>query len=286
MPTTYAHWRFGCDCIEVLPEDVKKAIDKNRAIFDLGVHGPDIFFYDLKHPELPEYGSHMHTEPGSVFFGRCLEVYRNNAEDKEAMLAYIFGFLSHYAVDSQAHSYVGVKDASCDRLTHNKIEAEYDAYLMKKDGRSVNQTKRSTLLKPDRNIARIIARFYPFSEKEMYRGLIAQKLIISFFNSRLELKRKSFDRILRKAKKPDYADLFVYPYESELCADSNLRLDKLKDNALTVYKELSANLYDALNGKTQLCEYFDRFNFDPEPDERTFVLPYEEEKNYIPEILR
>ena len=65
MPTTYAHWRFGDKCIRMLPDDLQNIILNNRAIFDYGVHGPDIFFYYncLKHNEVNRYGSAMHDIP-------------------------------------------------------------------------------------------------------------------------------------------------------------------------------------------------------------------------------
>ena len=47
MPTTYAHYRFGAECISVMPEQLQKIVNEHRALFDIGVHGPDIFFYDL-----------------------------------------------------------------------------------------------------------------------------------------------------------------------------------------------------------------------------------------------
>ena len=65
MPTTYAHWRFGDKCIRMLPDDLQNIILNNRAIFDYGVHGPDIFFYYncLKYNEVNRYGSAMHDIP-------------------------------------------------------------------------------------------------------------------------------------------------------------------------------------------------------------------------------
>lgn len=61
MPTTYAHWRFGDKCIETLPDNLQTIIKNNRAIFDYGVHGPDIFFYYncLKHNKINQMGEKM-----------------------------------------------------------------------------------------------------------------------------------------------------------------------------------------------------------------------------------
>ena len=45
MPTTYAHYKFGEEVIGALPRLLRSAIENNRELFDLGVHGPDLLFY-------------------------------------------------------------------------------------------------------------------------------------------------------------------------------------------------------------------------------------------------
>ena len=45
MPTTYAHYQFGKDVIRILPGPLQKAIENHRELFDIGLYGPDIFFY-------------------------------------------------------------------------------------------------------------------------------------------------------------------------------------------------------------------------------------------------
>ena len=46
MPTTYAHFRFGNDLLKVLPDETKKTINKNIELYNIGLHGPDILFYN------------------------------------------------------------------------------------------------------------------------------------------------------------------------------------------------------------------------------------------------
>ena len=58
------------------------------------------------------------------------------------MLAYILGFLTHFTFDSQAHGYVDRKK-EVDGITHNKVESEYDGYLMRKQGKKVTDTDRN-----------------------------------------------------------------------------------------------------------------------------------------------
>ena len=283
MPTTYAHWRFGVDCIETLPENLQKVIHENRAIFDFGVHGPDVFFYDLKHPELPQYGHSLHQETGKSFFGNCAKVYKENSEDKEKMLAYILGLLSHYAFDSQAHAYINKKDLVTKSLTHNKIEAEYDAHLMRQDGKAIRTVNRAASLKPDKKDSEVMSRFFKFNAEDLYRTCKGQKLIIGAFYSRTKTARFAKDKIMRKFMSDSDADLLIQDKELESCRDSNLRIDKLKENALKLYPELVDDFLKAVNEDKELPDYFEH-NFDPKPDDTTPVLSYEEELNYKPDF--
>ena len=231
MPTTYAHWRFGCDCIRTLKPELQEIIKTHRSLFDIGVHGPDIFFYDLKHQELPDYGSAMHHEPGRVFFRRCAQVYGEYSEDKEAMLAYMLGFLSHFALDSQCHCYVNTKQ-EVSGLSHNRVEAEYDGHLIRMDGKDTDRTDRVASLHPDRKTAEIIARFFPFGPDQMFRTLKMMKLLLTFIRGSSAFKRKRLDAYLRKKDRNDDADLIVWPDEDSACRDSNIRLDRLTGYAL------------------------------------------------------
>ena len=45
MPSTYAHRCFGADVLTQLPEALQKKIEPYRALYDIGLHGPDLLFY-------------------------------------------------------------------------------------------------------------------------------------------------------------------------------------------------------------------------------------------------
>ena len=70
---------------------------------------------------------------------------------------------------------------------------------------------------------------------------------------------------------------------SDLCKDSNLRLDKLTGYALEIYPKLAKNLMDHIEKGEELCTYFDH-DFDPH-DESIPILSYEEELDYVPEKI-
>ena len=41
MPTTYAHYKFGKEVLGALPRPLQNAVENNRELFDIGVHGPE-----------------------------------------------------------------------------------------------------------------------------------------------------------------------------------------------------------------------------------------------------
>ena len=110
MPTTYAHWRFGDRVKRTLSADTEAIIDKYRELYDIGVHGPDLFFYYdcLKKENLFSFGSKLHERS----MKSLLEQFRGpylKSDNRQAPLAYILGFVSHFTLDSYCHSYIEMK---------------------------------------------------------------------------------------------------------------------------------------------------------------------------------
>lgn len=95
MPTTYAHYQFGKDVIRILPGPLQKAIENHRELFDIGLYGPDIFFYyRIFHKNrVNAIGYRMHEEYADAFFKHAAEVIEQS-ENKSAARAYIWFYLS------------------------------------------------------------------------------------------------------------------------------------------------------------------------------------------------
>ncbi|MBO4920253.1 MAG: zinc dependent phospholipase C family protein [Erysipelotrichaceae bacterium] len=278
MPTTYTHWHFGQECIEILPDELKKTVNDHRDLYDIGVHGPDIFFYDLLHKDISSYASAAHEIAAKEFFDNARDAYAQHSE-KEEMIAYLLGFLSHFVLDSSTHGYVERK-AEVSDISHNAIEAEYDGHMMRLDGRAVHLVDRVESLKPNLHNATIISYFFPFDARTIYRTLKGQKILLGSLNCVSDLKRKILGWLFLKLGQKDYHDLLVPKEETEGCRDSNLRLDKLRKIALKRYPVLLENLLDHLNNEEELDKYFDH-GFGPWKSYRRIpVLCYEDELHY------
>lgn len=168
MPSSYAHHRFGTQIIPMMPADVRGPILRHRALFDMGLHGPDFLFYHnfLKTTPLYRLGSHYHEQSGKVFFSRCCDHLRQHPS--EAAFAYLHGLLAHYCLDSRCHPLVyGMTDDT--DLDHGELETEFDRYLMALDGiKKPHETNISRHLKLSKDDFEVIAGFYPdISAKEI-----------------------------------------------------------------------------------------------------------------------
>ncbi len=133
MPTTYAHYKFGKDVIGALPRPLEHAVENNRELFDIGLHGPDILFYYrafMKNP-VAEQGKEIHQKMGTEFFSHAAELIRTE-EDSAKARAYIYGFICHFALDSECHKYIE-KMIHVSGITHSEIEKEFDRYLLTED---------------------------------------------------------------------------------------------------------------------------------------------------------
>ncbi len=134
MPYTYAHYRFGVAALDAMPGDIKRTVKRNRQLYDVGLHGPDIFFYynPLRRTKTGALASRIHRQSGKEFFGRvCRGLRLNPSAEAEA---YLYGLLCHYALDSVCHPFVWQQDKE-GVAEHIALETEFDRFLLDMDGR-------------------------------------------------------------------------------------------------------------------------------------------------------
>lgn len=161
MPASYAHYRFGAQVIDTLPQEVRSIVRKHRDLFDVGVHGPDFLFYyrPLQKTPLRKLGSAFHHQPGTEFFGNACR--RLRLKPSEDGIAYLYGVLAHFSLDSLCHPMIcgNTNDGS---LSHTALESEFDRYLLELDGKpkpySVDLSKHMRLTRAQ---SVTVAGFYP-----------------------------------------------------------------------------------------------------------------------------
>lgn len=112
MPGFTTHYILGMKAYNDLPaSQLKYIIAKYRWLYQLGLQGPDMFFYNipiLRHRDYRNVGSYMHEHHVQDFFACYLRRLSAIAsrQQREEGLAYFCGFLCHYIGDSICHPYV------------------------------------------------------------------------------------------------------------------------------------------------------------------------------------
>jgi len=161
MPSTYAHYRFGVQLLPTMPGDVRRTIQRFRQLFDMGLHGPDIFFYSspLLKTNAGFLGVKFHEQTGQEFFARVCRNLR--LEPSEAATAYLYGLLCHYCLDTVCHPYVR-QVAERGEVTHAQLETEFERLLLETDGKvpAVSQDL-SQHIRLTPGECETVARFYP-----------------------------------------------------------------------------------------------------------------------------
>lgn len=177
MPTTYAHYKFGKDVISALPRPLETSVENNRALFDIGLHGPDILFYykALSSNPVNEQGYALHDKMADEFFKKAAEVIEKS-ENPAAARAYVYGFICHFALDSECHKYIE-RMIQVSGITHAEIEMEFDRYLLTEDHINPLTYLGTKHIHPDMDKAKIIAPFFEDLTAETVKKSLSSMII-------------------------------------------------------------------------------------------------------------
>lgn len=190
MPTTYAHDLFGKTVYQKLDGSIQEIIRHHRMAYIVGLHGPDILFYvrPFHKNRINEMGRRMHREEAAGFFERGRDLYRETKD--EGVLAYLFGFLCHFMLDSSCHPYIG-KYIEETGVGHAEIETELDRALMESSGKNPFFYHPSHVIHPTKDCVHSISTVLDgISEKDVRHMLRAMKFYTNITVCPTALKRK------------------------------------------------------------------------------------------------
>ena len=244
MPTTHAHYKFGEEVMEALPRSLRESIVKNRQLYDIGLHGPDILFYIFSPFKgyVRKTGTGLHKQPGRAFFEHARKVIKT-APNPVAARAYIYGFITHFVLDSECHKYVE-KMIEESKVGHNEIETEFDAYLLKQEGRKPLAVDRTKHLQPSFKNAQIIAPFFNgFNMKtkpskdnvmktitplDIKRTITAQIVIHKILSARTDRQRNMVSALTRlRSDGHEIIELMINKQPNPKCTNYNVILKKV-----------------------------------------------------------
>ena len=231
MPSAYAHYRFGTQMLEALPGDISRPIQRFRHMYDLGLYGPDIFYYTgpVLKSDAGFMGIKFHEQTGREFFVRVCRMLRQ--ERPEAGIAYLHGVLCHYCLDSMLHPFV-MEQAALGNATHMEIETEFDRFLLQTDGKtSADLTgflPRSKLTPGEYDA---IANFYPpASGRNVKKALHNTVYWLRLLATPEGTKRKLLETGMKLTDK-SLQGMFMTTQPNDKCAELNEQLLALYEKA-------------------------------------------------------
>ena len=129
MPAYYAHYRFGKQVLAAMPSQQRQCVQRFRRMYDMGLNGPDIFFYfnPFWNTAIGDLGHTFHRQSGQEFFGNAC-----TAATTEAAQAYLYGLLAHYCLDTACHPYIQ-QLVDIGEAKHVPLESEFERYLLLRD---------------------------------------------------------------------------------------------------------------------------------------------------------
>ncbi len=159
MPAISAHYYFGQEVYEQLPNKIKNVIDKSKDAFDLGLQGPDIFFYyrPYKKNIVEKYGENLHKEQAFGLVEKTVKLLKDKSN--KYIFSYLLGFSCHFILDSSCHSLIN--KLAPNTIEHLQIEAELDRIILGEQGFAGESVKRWKLIPTGEKISEALEQVYP-----------------------------------------------------------------------------------------------------------------------------
>lgn len=160
MPFHYACYRFGSQAMTALPPQLQRTVRRFRQLYDMGLHGPDLFRYPsaLRAAAAAKLLKKYRGQTGKAFFERVGRMVR--LHPTEGALAYLYGVLAYYALHSMAAPYLS-RQAEAGHA-RSAITTEFDRYLLELDGKGpAHLYDRSGHIRLTPGECGTVASFYP-----------------------------------------------------------------------------------------------------------------------------
>ena len=254
MPCAYAHFRLGRQVFGALPGDMLGAISPFRELFDIGLHGPDIFFYHS--PVIPDrvtkLGHATHALTGAQVFTHAASVLRDH-RDNPMYKAYVYGCLCHFALDCMCHGCVN-RFAKERGVSHNEIEMEFDRMLEVTDGLDPLRHDTAAHIVASRRNCAVIAAFYPgISLHDVERSLRTMPVCLHTLLAPDMRARKVLLTALRATGRyyKDLSGLVMSLEPNPVCRESSKRLMELYKLAVPLAMKLIKEFDSVSEGRLE-----------------------------------
>ncbi|MEG0275665.1 MAG: zinc dependent phospholipase C family protein [Coprobacillus sp.] len=258
MPAGYAHLDFGNQVLKTLDPKLQEVINQYIDLYHIGVHGPDILFYHqpLKNNVVKSLGYQMHKHEAYDFFNQSKHIVKKSS-NKEASLAYILGFITHFTLDSECHGYVGEVERT-KHLTHSEIESEFDRELLIHNGFNPLTTSLTSHIHQSDMVDKVIAPFFQLQPQDIKKSLKGMLTYLGFLLAPGKIKRNIVLTAMKVAGIYEgYKGLMINYEKNPICKDDVEELMKKKEHAILIAKTLIDDYIYHLDDK-ELNERFRR----------------------------
>ncbi len=246
MPSTIVHSLCAEKALAISDaNELRKMINRNRWAFIYGCQGPDfLFFYrampiysQAKARKVQTLGSLLHHQKINEAFRFMIK--RAQESHDETLISYLAGFLSHHAMDSQAHPYVYWRTHSLAGkvgFLHQQLEAQMERGVLDYFKLKTGDYVPARMMKHRRGRETEIARLMSDLVTEVYgRQLTPQqcatamkdfrRLFTPFYDPSGR-RQKAVAPLERLVKRPDQATALMTPVRYDDALDAlNLRRD-------------------------------------------------------------
>ena len=259
MPAFYAHYSFGQKVEALLPDDLMSLVEKNRNLYEIGLHGPDIlfFYHPLRRHSVGKQGVAIHHEKGSVFFEKAAKTI-HEAGDREEMMAYAVGAVCHLALDAACHPFIEryVKQSG---ISHHEIEKELEKYLMYRDGLDPFHFRFEKYAATEMTCAKAIAPFYDLTPVQIKQCLESFVWYSRQFFTSDRLKRAVYFAGMRIVGcYGEVRGFFANKRDNELCAISSRYLEQQLEENVPVAVSMIEDFDRFCQTGSPLSAWFDR----------------------------
>ena len=263
MPAAYAHYRFGQLVLSRLTAEKQNLIQAHRALYDLGLQGPDLLFHyrPLSHDPLKGTGSRMHEAPAGAFFRPAGEqLCRSRGSD--ALLAYLWGFLGHFALDLHCHPYIDAVEAA-GGPGHLAMESDFERSLLAEAGLPIDPASTAGHIRLSRKNARLIRTLFPgISARQLHMAAATMGLNQRLLSSQRPLVRGLVTAALKLfGRYEKLGPMMLQPQPDPRCAESSRQLAVCYAQA----QETALRLIEAFQASAQGLQSYDplyQYNYD------------------------
>ena len=188
----------------------------------------------MKKNAIRAYGTQLHEKNGFTVFDKAR---KHRTDEPSAYNAYLCGFLCHFTLDLFCHPYID--QTMNDKLTHGKIESEFDKFLLRKDGKPIRGYNTASPIINENGTSEASAVLLGIPQTNIAKAIKTMCKINGWFSKKGELFHSIAHTFLRLAKMDrKFGDMFLHKKDDPLCEATNGVLDKKFTDAVPVARAL------------------------------------------------